>query len=255
MKNNSMSWMFSRQAEDAFNVHGENFKVLKSSYANIEDVNLMSVLKYLVTRENISVNSLAKKIDIPTPTLNRLLIGEVKDPYASTLIKIADYFEITVGQLLGKEILNRKIDEGNTTQLSIIKPLSSIPILTITETANYEEFCKITTDWLFWKGQCGNNDRINYNNVFAVVIKNNLYEPVFVNGAFIIVNPNAVPASGDYVLVNFLNDSTPIIRKYVSEGQYQYLCPLNSEFNTTVYDKKSANIVGVIIEAVIRFSN
>lgn len=225
-----------------------------SNHVSSENTNLMSVLKYLVTMENISVNSLAKKIDLPTPTLNRLLIGEVKDPYASTLIKIADYFGITVGQLLGKETLTRKINADGTNQHLAIRPSSSIPILTITETVNYEKFCKTPADWFFWKRQ--DKDRASYNNVFAVGIKNSLYEPVFVNGAIIIINPNAVPISGDYVLVNFLNDSIPIIRKYVNEGQCQYLCPLNAEFNTIIFDKKNGdNIIGVIIEAVIRFNN
>lgn len=67
--------------------------------------NIQSVLKRLLVKHNITANGLATKLDLPTPTIHRLITGEVKDPRLSTLMFIADYFDMTIEQLIGRELL------------------------------------------------------------------------------------------------------------------------------------------------------
>src|SRR3990167_944481 len=190
---------------------------------------IMRVLQHLMAHLGLSANALAKELRFPTPTISRLLTGEVQDPRASTLITIADYFGIKVDQLLGKEPLDKKfIRDGKASGL-VIKPPLSIPILTITEAINYQKHYQKPNAWLRWQPQLKDDESVIHDNIFAVVIKNNLYEPIFFNGTFLIANPNIVPINGDYVLINFLGDSSAIVKKYLAEGHQKYLCSLKTD--------------------------
>lgn len=215
---------------------------------------LQSVLKQLISCIGLSVNALAKALNLPTPTINRLLTGDVQDPRASTLLAIADYFSVSVDQLLGREILPEKFQQNRMNKLSA-KPPNTIPLLSMTEAVNYEESCKKSTNWLRWQSQSKSNGDLEKDALFSVIIKNNLYEPIFIAGSFIIVNPFSVINSGDYVLVKFTNDTIAVIKKYVSEGEYKYLYSLKPEVGTINFDKNKCTILGVIIEAYVNFKN
>lgn len=50
-----------------------------------------------------SGSDLARQLDIPPPSINRILAGQVTDPRCSTLILLADYFKVGIDQLVGRE--------------------------------------------------------------------------------------------------------------------------------------------------------
>ena len=52
-----------------------------------------------------SGSELARQLSIPPPSINRILSGQVTDPRISTLILLADYFDVGIDQLLGREKL------------------------------------------------------------------------------------------------------------------------------------------------------
>jgi transcriptional regulator with XRE-family HTH domain len=63
-------------------------------------------LKRLIAHhEIISGSDLARQLNIPPPSINRILSGHTADPRCSTLILLADYFDISIDQLLGREKL------------------------------------------------------------------------------------------------------------------------------------------------------
>ena len=67
---------------------------------------LQRTLQRLMAHHQIKSGSdLARQLDIPPPTINRLLSGQVTDPRCSTLILLADYFDVTIEQILGREKL------------------------------------------------------------------------------------------------------------------------------------------------------
>jgi len=62
-------------------------------------------LKTLLFKNNINATELARAIDIPQPTIQRILAGKTEDPKLSTLTAIANYFSLTIDQLLGNSPL------------------------------------------------------------------------------------------------------------------------------------------------------
>lgn len=222
---------------------------------HMHEATLMSVLNQLLVHSNLSANALAKKLNLPTPTIYRILTGEVRDPRSSTLIAIADYFGVKVDQLLGKESLKEFLHLHEPASLLIARPPMSIPILTISEIVEYEKSSVTPTEWFRWQNQITDHDSNNHKNIFAVVIKNNVYAPVFVSGTYIIVNPNIQPDNGDYVLVNFAGETSSVIKMFISDGRFKYLYPLKSELKNIQFNDNECKIIGVIIEAYTRFKN
>lgn len=84
-------------------------KMQKQDVKNSErEASIQRVMQQLLMRANLTANGLATKLNLPTPTVHRLLIGDVQDPRLSTMLLIADYFEITLEQLIGRHSLNKK---------------------------------------------------------------------------------------------------------------------------------------------------
>jgi transcriptional regulator with XRE-family HTH domain len=68
--------------------------------------NLSSILKRLLFQRDMKPVDLARAVDIPPPTIHRLITGKSTRPYQSSLEPIAKYFGITTAQLLGTESLS-----------------------------------------------------------------------------------------------------------------------------------------------------
>jgi len=65
---------------------------------------LQHKLQQLMVSQDIQSGSdLARQLNIPPPSINRILSGQVIDPRISTLILIADHFDIGIDELLGRK--------------------------------------------------------------------------------------------------------------------------------------------------------
>ena len=64
--------------------------------------NFAKNLATLIKEDSISQSDLAKKLGVSHQTISRYL-SSTREPYIDTLILIAEYFKVTVGQLIGTE--------------------------------------------------------------------------------------------------------------------------------------------------------
>lgn len=64
-------------------------------------------LKYLLEKNNMSYQELAKKADIPLETMRNIYYGRVKNPHVSTALAIAKVFDITVNRLCGERYFTK----------------------------------------------------------------------------------------------------------------------------------------------------
>ena len=63
---------------------------------------LSTILKQLMSEDDINTSALARKTNILQPVMHRLVTGDTDNPRIDTLLPIAKYFGITVDQLMGK---------------------------------------------------------------------------------------------------------------------------------------------------------
>ncbi len=63
------------------------------------------VVRQLMAHEKMSEADLCRRVNLPQTTINRLLTGQTTDPRVSTLVALAQFFEISLEQVLGQELL------------------------------------------------------------------------------------------------------------------------------------------------------
>ncbi|WP_207386040.1 helix-turn-helix domain-containing protein, partial [Legionella gresilensis] len=82
---------------------------------------LSDVLTQLLKAYSLTEAELSRKVNLPRAIINRLVNGKTPDPKASTLDAIANYFNISVDQLLGKQPVNfnHKVSQSSSSILRI----------------------------------------------------------------------------------------------------------------------------------------
>ena len=94
--------------------------------------NLSSVLTHLMSEKGISSAELARKTGVTQPVIYRLMTGETENPQILTLKPIANFFGISIEQLLGLIPLNNQssLDDillhSINTKLSTVKTIASV---------------------------------------------------------------------------------------------------------------------------------
>lgn len=201
--------------------------------------NISSILKTLLIKfGNISGAELAKRTGIPTSTINRILAGTVLDPRISTLKPLAEYFGISVDQLLGFTALPFELSKNN----ALINPSKVIPIFDFT-TYFYKETNPFR--WFTWVTNNSEED-----NAFALSINSEKFEPIFEKDTILIVEPKMLPPQqADFLLVIFEADNYLSIRRYHIEGKEHYFLPINTQLKATPVIEAEFTILGVITEA------
>lgn len=202
-----------------------------------------AILKELMATHRINATELARRINLPQPTIHRLLRGKTDDPKLSTLKLIANYFSITLDQLLGNTIL----EIGNSPKNPLHRSLA-IPIISWTDAINAESFIAnlAVTNWEEWLLVDVKASRSS----FGLKSKRSM-EPCFPTGSSLIIDPKDTPQDGDLVIVSYKGITEATIREIVLDGPKQQLHSIN---NGSIVDDLTSdfNILGVVIQT--RFS-
>ncbi len=209
---------------------------------------LSSILKRLLYERDIKPVDLARAVDLPPPTIHRLITGKSTRPYESSLKPIADYFDIEVDQLLGEAPLpgdqaQSLSDEGSHNLAS--SGVSSIPLLPWQFLDNYEngdEFEAVP-----FVGTISKEG-------FATIMPDTSMEPFIQRNAIVIFDPYVKPTDRNCILVKLRETKAFVVRQLLIDADHQYLKPLNpdlSAFKMRLLDKKDS-VIATLIE--IRFN-
>jgi transcriptional regulator with XRE-family HTH domain len=193
---------------------------------------LAKILKKLLFEKDMKVTDLARKLDIPQPTIHRLVSGKSTRPYKSSLEPIANYFSITVDQLLGE-------DDSQEPSTFPTKEVTSIPIYQWEVLPNQQSAPPIQT--------------ITANNTsdkaFALVMPDTSMEPIFPKSSILIFDPEMPAKDRSYVLAFIKESSLSIFRQLLIDADHKYLKPLNpdlSDFKMRLLDKDDIIIASLI---------
>jgi transcriptional regulator with XRE-family HTH domain len=201
-----------------------------------------NVVKELMSRHNITVAELARRINLPQPTIHRLLTGKTEDPRLSTLSLIANYFSITIDQLLGYTPLTS--ESGTGSSLSRL-----VPILSWHDAIDHEKMITSLTrnNWCNWLLVGADVSSLT----FSLKSKKSM-EPRFPAGSILLIDPGVTPSDGDLMVVRYPNTTEATIRELVSDGPSQALLSI---IDNSISDELTNDIklIGVIMET--RFSN
>lgn len=209
---------------------------------------LHEVLEQLMQEVNINEAELARKTDIPQPTLHRILSGATKSPRGSSLAPLANFFSVTINQLMGVDELPEDRIKG--THNSRIYGWTPVPLISWKQAALWEKFQQdlrgqTWTDW-------SSTDLTTSDSTFALRVKGDAMAPSFIEDTTLIIDPEVAPKNRDYVIVALAGGESANFRQLLVDGDDKYLRAVNQEFRTMQLDKGN-KIIGTVVQSRMDF--
>ena len=188
----------------------------------------------------MNVTELAKNINLPQPTIQRLVTGKTTDPKLSTLTLISNYFGITIDQLLG----NMPIENINTNH---IYKIHTAPIVSWSMAVDIEDFFNSSElkNWKDWFSIDIESSQFS----FGLRTKPSM-EPRFINGSILTIDPQKKPVDGDLIIVHYTDTEEATIRELILDGPRHAVCSIAVQTNEELTE--NIKIIGVVIQT--RFS-
>lgn len=190
-----------------------------------------------MTLASISEHELSRRTKIKQPIIHRLLTGENTNPKLLTLKPIADYFMLSVSQLIGEQELE-SIWKGYTSKTHA--GWVSVPLI------NYDHIKKISekshTKSVITECQVSQE-------AFAFYICDQSMEPIFPEKSIVIVEPDIEHENGDYILIkNGMGEF--FLRNFLLISGLKYISPLNHKFGTIDTLRKGDTILGTVVRTI-----
>ncbi len=198
---------------------------------------LSDILKLLITENNLTEAELARQVNLPQPTVHRLLTGGTCDPRASTLKTLANFFNISIDQLLGTQPLLRKHTHA-----------ISIPLISWQHALKWSRYIKELTpsNWKKWVSIQHDSP-----SCYALLSKAAM-TPRFPQGTILIINPDLEPEDGDLVVIHQQSSAEATLREYFDDGLIKYLKPIIPDLQKEKLDK-SKICLGVLIQSIFNY--
>jgi SOS-response transcriptional repressor LexA len=222
-----------------------NLAFLERVFVYLMSKSLISnILKALMFKRDVNTSKLARKLNLPQQTLQRIVSGTSTNPHSKTLKPIADFFNISLEQLKGEHPLPESIVS------------SDLPILVQQKTKNIP-----LIDWNIVEHYLSESDQdSNSNSVFvdestphrsfAVILPDSSMEPYFPKGSLLILDPEKSLRDRCFVLVRVSQEDSIIFRQLIIDGDNKYLKSLHPDLNTfpmRLFTEKDS-MLGIMIE-------
>lgn len=192
-------------------------------------------LKKLMGMANISEHELSRRTNIAQPIINRIIKGENQNPKLFTLKPIADYFMLTISQLIGEKEIDTVWD-GYTS--SKHEGWHEIPL------TNWEQAVRINQKF---KTTSILNDGETSEKAFAYFITNEGMDPIVPKNSIVVIEPELKPKNGELIALKMKTNDI-LIRNYIQIKNKHFAHAHNN--NTIEEVTKLDNILGTVIRII-----
>jgi SOS-response transcriptional repressor LexA len=194
-------------------------------------------LNLLMAEIPISADELARRTGLPASTIKKIRNRYNLNPTLATLLPLAQFFSVTLGQLAGDEALPSARTRG--IHQDIPETLRHIPQISWEEAIRWPEHDIQATALLVTE--------FNYSeHVFALMVEEEGLENLSV-GTALIIDPALTPEHRDFIIVHKEGQKQPTLKQILIDEGQMYLKPLIQGYNiaTLTSDHK---IIGVVTE-------
>jgi len=202
---------------------------------------LSSNIQLLMGKKSITAAELSRQINVPRPTINKILYGKTEDPRASTLRAIADYFNLTIDELLSTTLT---IHNEKTKIAS-----QAVPIISWEDCVEHaEKVGNITSNnWHDWIA-C---DEITAG-AYALKSRPSMEEQL-PKGTVLIIDPSLTARDGDYIVIHYPDTKEATLRQLSIDGTQTLLLPISQNGKIEQFTKK-IKILGVLVKSIFSYS-
>ena len=184
---------------------------------------LGSILKKLLFQKDMRSVDLARAVNLPPPTIHRLITGKSTRPHDSSLNPIADFFGVTPDQLLGVAPLDSE-EEKDTKTSPTVAGFQTIHLLTW-ESLAFPKAERKAQNYIAVGNMSGES--------FALTMPDFSMEPLFDKGCTLIFDPLVKPSDRSYVLIKTVGSGTYIFRQLLIDGDHRYIKSLNPDISAS----------------------
>ncbi len=204
----------------------------------------------LMFKKDIRTTQLAREIDVPQQTLQRIVAGLSPSPHRKTLVPLAEFFAISVDQLTGKKPLPEELSTANVVQAPSISAQQQVPLVAC---ADVERFLQdrdhsLVKEYLVTTGGLSGES-------FAMTMGDSSMEPYLPQGGILILNTKKTPPDRGFVLVKIQGSTALVFRQLLIDGEHRYLKPMNPDlaaFPMRLLCEEDC-ILGVLVELRHRY--
>ncbi len=197
-------------------------------------------LRALIIKNEISEFELARRIGVAQPIINRLVKAQTASPKVETLIKIANYFAITVGELIGQFPL----DETMVNESSLLhRGWSKIKLLEWDEIIDYQNHKAMAS-----KERYVLTDIEPDESLYALILHGSVMEPKFPKGSVLICSTMYSFSDGDSIIVHFHNQDVPVVRLVIVDNNKTYLSTINTKIQDVTELSSNDKVLGVVVQ-------
>lgn len=212
---------------------------------------ISQILKMLMFKKDIRTTQLAREIDVPQQTLQRIVAGLSPSPHRKTLVPLAEYFSVTVDQLMGRKPLPEELATAAVPSAQSSSPIRQVPLL---ECSDVECFLKDHDPALVKERVTV--DRQLSSDAFALTMTDSSMEPYIPKGAMLILDPHHPLKDRGFVLAKSDGGQALVFRQLLVDGEYQYLKPMNPDLATfplRLLQGEEDKILGALVEMRHRY--
>lgn len=208
------------------------------NYNNLEDNMFWNIFVKLCMEKNKSPTAIGTELGFSRATVSNWKTGGA--PRETALLKIANYFNVSVDYLLGNtdETPTKKLPKTNTKRIPVVGDVAAgIPIEAIEEWDDWEEIDK---------------RKFTAAEYIALKIHGDSMEPEIKNGDIVIIECENPCKTGDYAIV-LINGSEATCKKIQFMPDGIRLISLNPEYGPMFFTKKQieelpVRIFGKVVE-------
>lgn len=194
-------------------------------------------LNQLMAETHISADELGRRTNLPSSTIKKIRNRNNPNPTLSTLIPLAEYFSITLSQLVGDEPLPGMRTKGSYKLNPEI--IRHIPVLSWQEALL----------WPATKGQTHSfiTTEYEYNdNAYALMVEEEDWENLS-KGTALLIDPEIKPEHRDFVIVSKTGQNVPSLKQVLYDEGQMYLKPVVQGYNISIFTQEH-RILGIVVE-------
>lgn len=227
-------------------------------------------LRKELREKKLTLNALSAKADLSEDTLRSIIYGKSQDIKLSTIIKIADVFQCSIDDLIGRQFYTKE-ERTIITQMRHLSERSKQSVqfildfeekTSLSSSSNGKDIIKVflptgnMKDGMFYDSSATENldiseypNALKENIAFALKIVSNHFEPIYYPNDILLFSRKHLPEYGD-ITFYIDNDQKIYIRKYTERG----LEPINNFGETIPLDKYNRfRSMGVMLRVVKEF--
>ena len=172
-------------------------------------------LNLLMNETQLSADELGRRTGLPASTIKKIRNRYSPNPTLTTLLPLAKFFSVTLGQLVGDEPLTR--------ESSSISPVYTTPSISWLETLSWPK-----------------------NQSYMLTVEENDWEDLS-RGTLLLIDPALNPEHRDLVVVHKTGQPTPGLKQILFDEEQAYLKPLIKGYSISPLTGEHT-ILGVLVE-------